>query len=213
MTPSPKTTKPRVPQKPKTDDAPLTPPDYENMCHAWARCDHWPLIDAVNLLMGLLPSLFWTDHQPSPAVRRKRDAVHQIAVNCAGDSLTVINPATVPADWRVRPREFLRWAAERLEQTSPTLTNALTAAHTAVGNPEDLQRALLAKQRHRERCRGVASLLWEQHPTFTKMQIATRPEIALHGCEGIHYTPETLAEWIKTENTNRNPGRRPKHKM
>ena len=212
MVPRTKTNKPRAPQTPTTADAPLPPLDHEKICQAWARCDHWPLIDAVNLLMGLPPTLLWADSPPSPARRRNRDAVHQIALNCAGDTLTVINPKDAPIEWRVRPPEFMRWADERLGQTSPTLSNALTAAHTAIGKPEDRQRALLAKQRHRERCRGVASLLWEMHPTFTKMQMAKHPDITRHGCEGTVYTPETLSDWIKSENTNRNPGRRPKHK-
>ncbi len=212
MVRSTKTNKPRAPQTPKTDDAPLPPPEHEKICLAWARCDHWPLIDAVNLLLGLLPSLFWADHPPSPASRQKRDVVHQIALNCAGDSLTVINPGAAPADWRVRPREFLQWAADRLEHVPATLSNAVSAGHAASGNPEDSKRRLLPIQRHRERCKGVASLLWEMHPTYTKMEIATLPELARHGCEGTAYAPETLSDWIKTENTNRSPGRRAKHK-
>jgi hypothetical protein len=64
-------------------------------------------------------------------------------------------------------------------------------------------------QIHRERCRAIAALLWEQDPETTIEAMINKPEIIRHGCEGHTYNGKTLRDWIKDLAPNRDPGRRP----
>jgi hypothetical protein len=65
--------------------------------------------------------------------------------------------------------------------------------------------------RHRERCRALAALFWEQDPEETIESMISRPELIRLGQEGSSYKPETVRNWIKDLCPNRAPGRRPKN--
>lgn len=64
-------------------------------------------------------------------------------------------------------------------------------------------------QRHKERCRAIAALLWANDPNVTIADMVLRDEIALYGCEGKNYTEQVLRTWISDLCPNRKPGRRP----
>jgi hypothetical protein len=77
--------------------------------------------------------------------------------------------------------------------------------------------------RHRERCRAIAALLWQQDKEQDKeprtiadmigKEVDGREiggkEIKEFGCEGLKYRKHTLRDWIKDLAPNREPGRRP----
>jgi hypothetical protein len=65
--------------------------------------------------------------------------------------------------------------------------------------------------RHRERCRAIAALLWEQDPKETIESMISRPELTRFGQEDSSYKPETVRNWIKDLCPDRAPGRRPKN--
>jgi hypothetical protein len=65
--------------------------------------------------------------------------------------------------------------------------------------------------RHRERCRAIAALLWEKEPTRTIEDMILAPEILRFGQEGVGYINDTVRDWIKDLCPNRKPGRRPKN--
>lgn len=75
---------------------------------------------------------------------------------------------------------------------------------------EDQTKSLLDSQRHRERCRAIAALLWSQDPNITIKDMSYCDEIATYGCEKKVYNENTLRDWIKDLCPNREPGRRPK---
>ena len=188
--------------KERTDD----PNDYNytQACKDWSISDHWPLADAVNLILGLLPRIVQTEIPTSEAAQQQK-IIHEIALNCVGDSLLVIN-TTVPEDqYRVRPREFIIWA-EKFLAVPQELKEYLEKAGTDLGK-KNVPRERSPQQRHRERCRGIAALLWAGDDTITKAQMAKRPEILEHGCERREYAQKTIEEWIKAENPNRQGGR------
>jgi len=65
-------------------------------------------------------------------------------------------------------------------------------------------------QRHKERCRAIAALLWSKEPEITIADMILRDEITVFGCEGKNYAEDTLRDWIKDLAPDRSPGRRTK---
>lgn len=188
---------------------PSTPKQYSyaQACKTWSISDHWPLDDAVNLVLGLLPRIVQTGCM-KPEIARRHKILREIALNCTGESLSVINPEAPEDQYRVRPREFVRWA-EKITAVPQELKEIIDKADTHLGK-KDAPREWSPKQRRRERCRGIAALIWSQQPGLTKGQVADQPEILEHGCQGQQYTKETIETWIKAENPNRKGGRPPK---
>lgn len=180
---------------------------YIEACRLWAKSDHWRLMDAVNLALGLLPRL--VQHGGlSVDIALQQKIIYEMALNCVDESLLVINPHAPEDQYRVRPREFLIWVQKFLE-LPPELKEPLEELGSDFGKKE-APRKLSPKQSHRERCCGIAALLWATHPDLTKGQMANRPEILQYGCGGRRYAPATVEEWIKAENPNRKGGRRQK---
>lgn len=178
--------------------------DYGQACRTWSLSDHWPLPDAVNLVLGLLPRLVQSGELSANLTRRQK-ILYEIALNCVGESLPVINPKASEDQYRVRPREFVTWA-QKFWEVPQELKDLLDKAGTDLGK-KDAPREWNPKQRHRERCRGVAAMIWAQNPELTKAQVAKRSDILEYGCEGRQYAQETIEEWIKVEKPNRQGGR------
>ncbi|MBI4667466.1 MAG: hypothetical protein HY751_13775 [Nitrospinae bacterium] len=65
-------------------------------------------------------------------------------------------------------------------------------------------------QRHRERSRAIAQLLWKQNLKIKIEDMIHSDEINGIACEGKIYGPKTLRNWVNDLCPNRNPGRRPK---
>ncbi|MHB8624522.1 MAG: hypothetical protein ACYC9J_15195 [Sulfuricaulis sp.] len=182
----------------------IKPYDYAKICKIWSLSDHWPLADAVNLLVGLPPQLL-ASRKISPALKQMRDELHEIALNCAGDSLIFIEAKGLPEQHRVRPREFLAWAYSVVE-VPEELIKAVEEAAQRPGR-KNTPRAFNPKQRHRERCRGIAALLWRMHPELNKSDMAREPQILELGCQNKIYAQTTIEEWIASENPNKKGGR------
>lgn len=66
-----------------------------------------------------------------------------------------------------------------------------------------------ASQRHRERCRALAALLWEREPSLTIEAMIDRDEIAKFGQEEQCYDRDVVRRWVKDLCPDRKPGRRP----
>jgi hypothetical protein len=71
---------------------------------------------------------------------------------------------------------------------------------------------LRPSQKHRERCRAIAELIWQSNSDITIEDMAKKDEIKRIGCENNGYTVKTIREWIKDLCPNRKPGRRPEAK-
>lgn len=182
---------------------------YNQACRTWANSDHWPLADAVNLVLGLPPRLH-ANGKITPKQKMQRDELHEIALNCAGDSLLFLETKGLPEQNRVRPREFLAWAAQIIS-VPEKLKTAVEEAALRPGR-KSTPRAFNPKQSHRERCRGIAALLWSEHPELTKSQMAQQPQFLEYGCQNKRYVQATIEEWIATENPNKKGGRPKKSK-
>jgi hypothetical protein len=63
-------------------------------------------------------------------------------------------------------------------------------------------------QRHKERCRAIAALIWEKEPSRTIEDMIDAPEITRFGQENAAYTRDTVRRWIKDLCPDRRPGRR-----
>jgi hypothetical protein len=73
---------------------------------------------------------------------------------------------------------------------------------------------LRPNQRHRERCRAIAELLWKMNPEITIADMAHKDEINGIACENRipPYSEDTIRDWINDLSPNRKPGRRPTKK-
>jgi hypothetical protein len=177
---------------------------YAQACKTWSVSDHWPLDDAVSLVLGLLPRIVQTGGT-KPDIARRHKVLREIALNCTGESLPIINPKAPENQYRVRPREFVKWA-EKIIEVPQELKEIIDKAGTHFGK-KDAPREWNPKQRHRERCCGIAAMIWARQPDLTKRQMANRAEILEYGCEGRQYTKETIENWIKAEKPSRQGGR------
>ena len=82
-----------------------------------------------------------------------------------------------------------------------------------IKEPADINdKKLRDSQRHRERCRAIAELLWENNPKITIEDMVHRDEIIKIGCEKNIYHGKTIRKWINDLCQNRDPGRKPKSK-
>lgn len=180
---------------------------YAQICQAWAMSDHWPLDDAVRLVLGHPPRL----HHPAPldaTAEGQFRLIKQLAINCFGESLQPVAAETHDGEVHLKPREFLKWAESRRIEIPMPLWDALERSYTfGLGyEPPELRES----QRHRERSRAVAAVLWRETPDLTKAEVAAHPDIKTIGCQGKEYAAKTIQDWIKEENPNRRPGRRKK---
>ena len=169
---------------------------YEKAAELWANCDHWTLTDAFRLARDHPPFSF----DNTPLDNHEQNFVNmwvEVAKNCAGKSLSTIIPSPLDTEHRVEPIEFLRWAYFHNFSIPEMLQSNVEQRHNRLVGKGDNQ--LRNNQRRREMCRGIASLLWETHPTMTIKKMAERPEIFTHGCEGHSYTQETVENWIRKQ--------------
>jgi hypothetical protein len=77
---------------------------------------------------------------------------------------------------------------------------------------DDKEKKLRSNQRHKERCRAIAALRWEENPKMTIEDMISSNEINKFGCENVSYNEKTIRTWINDLCPNRSPGRRPKPK-
>lgn len=167
---------------------------YEKIVEFWSSCDHWTLTDAFRLLAELPPTVI--NNEPLDENESKGLTMWiEVAKNCAGKSLSTIVSSPGDNEYRVEPIEFLRWAQSRSFPIPEALQEAVEHAHNRVVGKVD--KKLRNSQRRREKCRGIASLLWETHPTMSIKDMAERPEIFNHGCEKHQYARETVEDWIR----------------
>jgi hypothetical protein len=82
-----------------------------------------------------------------------------------------------------------------------------TGAAASQDEPTDAPRQV---RLHRERCRAIAQMLWDQDPKITIADMIHRDEINKYGCEEKLYSEKTLRTWINDLAPDRSPGRRPK---
>jgi len=117
---------------------------------------------------------------------------------------------------RVTPREFITKArdggllipepfSDLLDPIEPTIEEISNTHSTKL-------KSLRKEQAHREKCRAIATMLWEKTPNRTIEDMIRSDELNKFGCENKVYTEKTMREWIKDLCPNRNPGRRPTKK-
>ena len=75
---------------------------------------------------------------------------------------------------------------------------------------EQLHIAMRHEERHQQRCRAIAEVLWEQNPKLTIADMIKSTPITVVGCERTPYKPATLRRWINYLCPDRSPGRRPR---
>lgn len=103
--------------------------------------------------------------------------------------------------------EELRKMAIKFKEESKTSDQVLV--DNTLPEENSKFKKLRPTQSHRERCRGIASLLWKQDSTITIADMVLRDEIIIHGCENEKiYHEEVIRDWIKDLCPNRSPGRR-----
>ena len=147
---------------------------------SWARRD-WPPMPG--------------DEFPNPQSESVRLWL-TIARNCLGHSLKASKPRPDESSVMVEPVHFLDWIEQKeLTSVPEGLKTALDSRRVAVGST---RRKPADGQRHAERCQALAALLWEREgPEIKLKQMAERQELCRIGCEGKHYSTDTVKTWIR----------------
>ncbi len=135
------------------------------------------------------------------------NACYTLALNCVGHSLSVLENDASSDQYRVRPQNFIRWAESKQIAIPNTLLLRVNES-SPLSEPTKKPRKLRLEQEHRQRCRGVAALLWDALPSIKITRMAEKEELYKFGCEGTAYKKETIQNWIKDLCPNRSPGRR-----
>jgi len=185
---------------------------YEQICDLWSRADHWPLSDAVRLMLEMPPKILEGELSSEAAV--KLDAHIELATNCIGESLPLLNKQRhkyfEPGEYRVRPTDAIAWAESFGLGISEVLK--ATVKKYQKRKTEEYKTKLSDWNIMEHRCRGIAALLWGQNPKTTLTDMVKKEEFLTYGCEGFGKRPQlsTIETWIKDLNPNRSQGRRPK---
>jgi len=184
-----------------------SPPTYAKACRNMGLMDYWTVEDAAALILGEIPP--GQSGRKSPVAKAKKIA--RLAHILSGADC-VVNPETTSGRFRVPPVEIIEWIQRRNGSAVP---QELKVA--VLGAVEEIQKqeAFTKKSTlRRERCRAIAELLWKQEENkhLTLEAMAKHPVLLQIGCQGTRYEHETIKDWIKEQNPNRNPGRRPKSK-
>lgn len=179
---------------------------YEEVCKRWARADHWPLEDAIRLLLMQLPRSLQLDVQEDKQLDQM--LLKELATNCLGSSLEAsdIDLGDGP---RISPYALMDWADQKSVSIPEQLRDAIDQVRLLEKKSKSYQRF---SQTHKERCKGIAALLWREEPNVTIDAMKNRPEFIELGCKGRHYTAQTIRGWIKSESPNHQPGRPKKEK-
>lgn len=86
---------------------------YPQNCAEYViRRDTWTMPEAINLLLGCLPSRPLT-LTGQPEINRQVNLLKKRIVACVGESLIVLNPDRRFDEWRVVGRDFLSWAEQK----------------------------------------------------------------------------------------------------
>ncbi len=187
-------------------------PDYDY----WIKQDYWSLNEAVCLLHEIDPeSVLYDESFPS------RGFIKDFLFTKNHQALERTIQLFERGLYFQESRPTLKIVWNWIEQKKFPLPEGLKKAAIEFGlieTPRESQpekkkeerKSLLDSQRHRERCRAIAALLWSQDPHITIKDMSYCDEIATYGCEKKVYNEATLRDWIKDLCPNREPGRRPK---
>ena len=169
-------------------------PSFQSICKLWAKSDHWPLEDAVRLLLNQNPKVF-SKSSKNEADPKSFNIILDIAQNCLGHSLTAIKNPHSERRLNVDPREFVAWAKKKDFAVPAELDLALNSL-----SPKRLDkygsRLRQRKSNHRERVRAIAALLWGKSPEIEISEMINRSEILEYGCEGCPYAESVLESWV-----------------
>jgi hypothetical protein len=177
---------------------------YEQACKTMALMDFWTIEDAAALLIGAIPRGL----SRRKLTGTKAHTVARVTHTLSGADC-VVNPESPVGRYRVPPREIVEWARRKSNDDVPS--ELVTAVLGAARDGEQAKRSMHQSTFRRERCRAIAALLWQQDNTkhLTLEAMVQRPELLEIGCDGKQYQLDTIKEWIKEQNPNRRPGRRP----
>ncbi len=169
-------------------------PSFQSICNLWAKSDHWPLEDAVRLLLNQTPKVF-AKSSKNEVNPKSFNIILDIAQNCLGHSLTAIKNPHSERGLNVEPREFVAWAKKKDFAVPAELDLALNSL-----GPNSLDkygsRLRQRKTNHRERVRAIAALLWSKSPEIEISEMVNRSEILEYGCEGSSYAESVLESWV-----------------
>lgn len=149
--------------------------------------------------------------KPMPAVVRKKLEILRTAEKTG--HLRKHRPSDARTDRiifegyrRIDLRQLAEVMGERPRFLFPELGDA-PASEPNLKEPKTRQSTL-----HRERCRAISALRWQEDADIKIADMILRDDIATHGCENHTYTEGVLRGWINDLAPNRNPGRPPKPK-
>lgn len=105
------------------------------------------------------------------------------------------------AMWGLNREELIQWHNDLGLELPEFLKNTFSSGNwgksmQTLPQAEERINRLRNSQRHRERCRAIASMLWDQNPNLTQADIIRHDQINKYGCENKVYTEKNIRGWI-----------------
>ena len=186
-----------------SETEPNQAPSFQAICKLWVKSDFWPIDDAIRLILGKPPSVFLNKTAKSGADDKSLDIVLNIALNCVGGTLNVVQDAKLPGKLRVKPLEIISWAKEKGFAIPPELDSAVHSYNRVQSETDASSLIGIRSKYHRERVRAIATLLKDQDPKVELAKLISSPEVLEYGCEGVHYSESVLVSWLSDPDNQR----------
>jgi len=203
----------------------------DESCIEWALMPYWTASEAAELSLGLCPngkkSVVLPEAEAAELGDKVMKRLRTFSRACAVNDLPYeCIPGAEEGEYEIvhNPLEFTKWAIRYLPSFPEILIKAVSQREgganirstaptdSQAGNGtscSDPEKKLRNNQRHRERCRAVAQMLWDSTPNVTIADMILCNEITKYGCEGKVYGEKIVRSWINDLAPNRDPGRRP----
>jgi len=178
---------------------------YREACKIWAKADYWTIEDGVKLLLGIYPDTDPNSHSDvSEELVDKYHLYLSLADNCLGVSLPVVKLGNIhTSSPRVRVKDFIAWAEQKSLHIPTTLESAVREYSKLRSKRCKTNLNQWGIMKHR--CRGIASILWNEDSSISLDEMSKHEKIIAYGCNISEATPEqsTIKKWIKDLNPNK----------
>ena len=178
---------------------------FDQVTNIWAKADRWSIEDAAHLFNQEAPPCFHITEEIEQDKKCKIRVFISFAKSCAGESLPLTVSSKNETELYVKPIDFLRWAQDKGLKIKKELQEAVEYSQNKFVGKQ--VKKLRNNQRHRERCRAIAALIWSNTPDLSITEMINQPELFSFGCEEHGYTEKTLRDWVSDLCPSPKPGR------
>lgn len=180
--------------------------------------DSWELEEALWLLVGIDAHAFEEGISKNSSENQRPVSQAFWRSHKAGKVQLIKERSNVKGDYSdglIEPKEIIQWAIDRGLALPELLKEAMQEVGFKVRqrDTEDAQEPKISdnikiaklrnQQRHKERCRALASYFWSQDSDIQTTTMARKKDIINYGCEGRNYKQRAIENWIRDLSPNK----------